>query len=102
MISAYDSRLLDLDVNARRSGLGVSFVGAINDRHTTSIDNLKKLARNKALDDRIHHVGHIQLTAIIKPMGNTIDEVLSSHEFYAYFLIQAITLMSKSAIHHIL
>lgn len=85
MISAYDSRLLDLDVNARRSGLGVSFVGAINDRHTTSIDNLKKLALNKALDDRIHHVGHIQLTAIIKPTGNTIDEVLSSHEFYAYF-----------------
>lgn len=85
VISAYDSRLVDLDVNTRRSGLGVSFVGAINDRHTASARNLKNLAPNKALDDRIHNVGHVQLTAIIEPTGKTVDEVLSSHEFHAYF-----------------
>ncbi len=84
LISAYDSRLVNLDVNARRSGLGVSFIGAIHDRHTVSARKMN-IEPNKPLDDRIHPAGHVQLTAMVQPRGDDLKQVLAADEFDAYF-----------------
>lgn len=84
LISAYDSRLVNLDVNARRSGLGVSFIGAIHDRHTVSARKMN-IEPNKPLNDRIHPAGHVQLTAMVQPRGDDLKQVLAADEFDAYF-----------------
>ena len=84
LISAYDSRLVNLDVNARRSGLGVSFIGALHDRHTVSARKMN-IEPNKPLDDRIHPAGHVQLTAMVQPRGDDLKQVLAADEFDAYF-----------------
>lgn len=84
LISAYDSRLVNLDVNARRSGLGVSFIGAIHDRYTVSARK-RNIKPNKPLDDRIHPAGHVQLTAMVQPRGDDLKQVLAADEFDVYF-----------------
>lgn len=84
LISAYDSRLVDLDVNARRSGIGVSFIGALHDRHTVSARKLN-IEPNKPLNERIHPAGHVQLTAMVQPRGDDLKQVLAATEFDAYF-----------------
>lgn len=87
LVSAYDSRLTKLDVNARRQGVGTSFVGSVNDRYTA---NLGQKLQSKATPssspiDRIHRMGHVLLTAVIIPQGETLEAVLHSHEFQGYF-----------------
>lgn len=84
LISAYDSRLVDLDVNTRRSGLGVSFIGAMQDRHTINARTLY-IKPNKPFNERIHPAGYVQLTAIVQPTGDTLKQVLAANQFDAYF-----------------
>ncbi|WP_294033582.1 alpha/beta hydrolase [uncultured Moraxella sp.] len=92
MISAYDTRLAKLDISSRRSGLGVSFVGSFHDRYTVNItdklgnhtDKPVPSPNNPQYDARIHQLGHMLVTALILPKGDNIDEVLNSHDFYAY------------------
>ncbi|MFC0819648.1 alpha/beta fold hydrolase [Moraxella marmotae] len=86
LVSAYDSRLTHLDAHSRRSGLGVSFIGAIQSRHTANALPSKNQAikPNKAIADRIHTIGHLQLTALITPRGNSIEQVLNTRQFDGY------------------
>ncbi|VEG13681.1 esterase/lipase family protein [Moraxella cuniculi] len=81
LVSAYDSRLSKLNVYSRRSGLGVSFIGSLKSRYTAN--SLDRRA-NKPIAERIHTTGHLQVTAIIEPTGNSLDEVLNSNRFGVY------------------
>lgn len=88
LISIYDYRLADLQVNSTRSGLGVGFVGSLQDRYsapTLSTLTANADANNDDIKSRIHPMGHLLLTAIITPKGNTLKEVLLADEFDAYF-----------------
>ncbi len=92
-ISSYDTRLSKLDVNAGRSGLGVSFIGALHERRT--IDGIN-LAQSADLGARIHNMGRVQLTALLRPQGDTLADVLNADSFNIYFFSpqyhQAVTL----------
>ncbi|WP_063513849.1 hypothetical protein [Moraxella ovis] len=80
--------MTDLQVNSTRSGIGVGFVGSLQDRYsaptlsslTTSAD-----ADNDDIKSQIHPMGHLLLTAIITPKGNTLKDALLADEFDAYF-----------------
>ncbi|MDO5651676.1 MAG: alpha/beta hydrolase [Moraxella sp.] len=95
LISQYDTRLARLDVVSRRSGLGVGYVGSLNDRYTANVRNrISTSHTNDTTDqlynadnpaDRIHPTGHLLLTALIIPQGQTLDTVLSSRTHDAYF-----------------
>lgn len=92
LVSAYDARLSKLDVNSRRFGLGVSFVGSIGDRYTAQISqslgqsqSTQPTPNDPQYQARIHQMGHVLLTAVIIPKGNTLDEVLGAREFDGYF-----------------
>lgn len=80
LISIYDYRLADLQVNSTRSGLGVGFVGSLSSRHSTNNQDDKK-----AIENRIHPIGHLLMTAIIAPQGDTLSKVLNTTEFDVYF-----------------
>ncbi|WP_196296259.1 hypothetical protein [Moraxella bovoculi] len=82
--------MADLQVNSTRSGIGigVGFVGSLQDRY--SAPTLSSLTTNADADNddiksRIHPMGHLLLTAIITPKGNTLKDVLLADEFDAYF-----------------
>ncbi|WP_435932561.1 hypothetical protein ACSF86_03570 [Moraxella bovoculi] len=81
--------MADLQVNSMRLGIGVGFIGSLQDRY--SAPTLSSLTANADADNddiksRIHPMGHLLLTAIITPKGNTLKEVLLADEFDAYFL----------------
>lgn len=88
LISIYDHRLADLQVNSTRSGLGVGFVGSLENRYSVpplSSFTTNKNTNNDDIKSRIHPIGHLLLTAIITPRGDTLEDVLLSNEFDAYF-----------------
>lgn len=83
LVSAYDPRLSKLDVNSRRSGIGVSMIGSVDGRYTIDKQTRQALQQNtwrqsQNPSDRIHTMGHLQITAIVKPTGRTVSEVLAS------------------------
>lgn len=76
LVSAYDVRMARLETLSIRSGLGVGYVGVLSDRHTFDITDAP--THNKDLKERIHPTGHLVLTAIAKPQGDTLSQVLNS------------------------
>lgn len=92
LIPAYDPRLSKLDITSRRAGLGVNFVGSMQDRYIASIANKLEANRTDTLpspedpkyQSRIHQLGHMLITAVILPEGKSIDEVLHSRKFHAH------------------
>lgn len=118
LVSAYDSRLADLNTTSSRAGLGVPYVSVLSQRpmitlrelisqnqsanssnlptHITdtntnpSIDNIK--ANNPLLSQnldniasRIHPIGHILLTGVVKPQGTQLSDVLSTNVLDVHF-----------------
>jgi hypothetical protein len=93
LVSTYELRLSGLNSISKRDGFGISFVASLNDRYTTSIRQLlsKTLPASLATsnkDDkdkvdesqpinRIYPTGHLLLTGLIKPQGNSVLEVLT-------------------------
>lgn len=75
LVSAYDARMANLDTLSTRSGLGVGYVGVLSKRRTLGVTDA---VFDEALNARIHPTGHLILTAIAKPKGDTLDEVLNS------------------------
>ena len=74
LVSAYDGRMAKLDTTSTRSGLGVGYVGILSDRHTPNVNNTTTNPK-----DRIHPTGHIILTAIARPQGNTLEQILNNN-----------------------
>ncbi len=86
LVSAYDPRMAKLDTASTRSGIGVSFVGALSDRYSAKVTTSKNTTDYNDLKSRIHPTGHILLTAVGKPKGKTLDDVLNSQNLDVYLL----------------
>lgn len=98
LTSTYELRLTGLNSISKRPGLGISFVASLNDRYTTTIRQLLvsslsgRLAQDKvavnevdaadssAANTRIYPSGHLLMTGLIKPAGNSVLDVLSSRQ----------------------
>ncbi|MGM8884936.1 esterase/lipase family protein [Psychrobacter sp. 1U2] len=99
LTSTYELRLTGLNSISKRPGLGISFVASLNDRYTTTIrqllvsslsgrlaqDNIADNDVNKSAADeepssRIYPTGHLLMTGLIKPKGDSVLDVLSSQQ----------------------
>lgn len=93
LVSTYELRLSGLNSISKRPGLGISLVASLDDRYTTTIRQLleSSLSDQKtdetdvAIEDskpssRIYPTGHLLLTGLIKPSGNSVLDVLSSRK----------------------
>ncbi len=94
LVSTYEMRLSGLNSISKRPGLGVSFVATLDDRYTSTIRQILasslsgKLSRadnNSDGDDsettsRIYPTGHLLLTGLIKPSGNSVLDVLGGNK----------------------
>ena len=75
---------------SKRPGLGISLVASLDDRYTTTIRQLlaaslsgrltneKKNTDDSEPSSRIYPTGHLLLTGLIKPNGDSVLDVLSS------------------------
>ncbi|MGP5119419.1 esterase/lipase family protein [Psychrobacter alimentarius] len=94
LVSTYELRLSGLNSISKRPGLGISLVASLDDRYTTTIRQLLvsslsgRLANEKSdsnVDNadpstRIYPTGHLLLTGLIQPSGDSVLEVLSSRK----------------------
>ena len=93
LISTYELRLSGLNSISKRPGLGVSFVASLDDRYTTTIRDLLaaslagRLSQNDADNDdhsdpasRIYPTGHLLMTGLIQPEGDSVLDVLGSEQ----------------------
>ncbi|WP_296207523.1 alpha/beta hydrolase [Psychrobacter sp. UBA3480] len=90
--STYELRLSGLNSVSKRPGLGISLVASLDDRYTTTIRQLlvaslsgRLTNQDKNTDDsepssRIYPTGHLLLTGLIKPDGNSVLDALSSRK----------------------
>ena len=94
LVSTYELRLSGLNSISKRPGLGISLVASLDDRYTTTIrqlltatlsGRLNKETTNGSTDDseassRIYPTGHLLMTGLIKPTGDSVLGTLSSEE----------------------
>ena len=94
LVSTYDLRLSGLNSISKRPGLGVSLVASLDDRYTTTIrqllvsslsGKLSKATSNGSMDDsettaRIYPTGHLLMTGLIIPDGESVLDVLGSRQ----------------------
>ena len=93
LVSTYELRLSGLNSISKRPGLGISLVASLDDRYTTTIRQLLVSSLSGRLvneqDDskdssnpssRIYPTGHLLLTGLIQPSGDSVLDVLSSHK----------------------
>lgn len=94
LTSTYELRLSGLNSVSKRPGLGIGLVASLDDRYTTTIrqllasslsGKLSKTTNNGSMDDsevstRIYPTGHLLMTGLIKPAGDSILDVLSSNQ----------------------
>jgi len=94
LVSTYELRLSGLNSISKRSGLGISLVASLDDRYTTTIRQLLvaslsgRLTNEKDSDSteeskpssRIYPTGHLLLTGLIQPNGDSVLDVLSSRK----------------------
>ncbi|MDO5768193.1 MAG: alpha/beta hydrolase [Psychrobacter sp.] len=85
LISTYEMKLTGLNTISKRDGFGISFVASLDDRYTTSIQQLfgRSLTPTNENDDptsRIYPTGHLLLTGMIEPQGKSVLDVLSTHK----------------------
>ena len=93
LVSTYELRLSGLNSISKRPGLGISLVASLDDRYTTTIRQLLvsslsgRLTNEKDGDtdeskpsSRIYPTGHLLLTGLIEPSGDSVLDVLSSRK----------------------
>lgn len=94
LVSTYELRLTGLNSISKRPGLGIGLVASLDDRYTTTIrqllvsslsGKLSKSASNGSMDDsaasaRIYPTGHLLMTGLIQPAGDSVLDVLSSEQ----------------------
>ncbi|ERL55057.1 esterase/lipase family protein [Psychrobacter aquaticus] len=94
LVSTYELRLSGLNSISKRSGLGISLVASLDDRYTTTIRQLLvaslsgRLTNEKNSESteeskpssRIYPTGHLLLTGLIQPSGDSVLDVLSSRK----------------------
>ncbi|WP_238038432.1 alpha/beta hydrolase [Psychrobacter sp. Ps6] len=92
LVSTYELRLSGLNSVSKRPGLGISLVASLDDRYTTTIRQLLASSLSGRLanesdntkdsepSSRIYPTGHLLLTGLIKPSGDSVLDVLSSRQ----------------------
>lgn len=80
LTSIYDTSLPSLNVISTREGLGVGYVGVLDGRHTLNLRNTSSSTK-----ERIYPMGHLLMTALIVPEGETLTAVLDTTVFNGYF-----------------
>ncbi|SNT69426.1 esterase/lipase family protein [Psychrobacter sp. LV10R520-6] len=93
LVSTYELRLTGLNSISKRPGLGISLVASLDDRYTTTIRQLlvstlsgrlsKETTSSKDDNEtsaRIYPTGHLLMTGLIKPAGDSVLDVLSSEQ----------------------
>lgn len=101
LISSYQIDMSKFNTISRRDGFGINYVALLNNRVTTSviIDLLHHYANDTPVEERIHQTGHLPMTAILLPKGNTIDELLKTTDFslniYDPYQFKSVTLLNK-------
>lgn len=91
LVSTYELRLSGLNSISKRPGLGISLVASLDDRYTTTIRQLlisslsgrlvnEKKDSSTDPSSRIYPTGHLLLTGLIQPSGDSVLEVLSSRK----------------------
>ncbi|KRU23073.1 esterase/lipase family protein [Psychrobacter piscatorii] len=92
LVSTYELRLSGLNSVSKRPGLGISLVASLDDRYTTTIRQLLSSSlsgrfanesdntKDSEPSSRIYPTGHLLLTGLIKPSGDSVLDVLSSRQ----------------------
>ncbi|WP_290177098.1 alpha/beta hydrolase [Psychrobacter sp. APC 3279] len=94
LVSTYELRLSGLNSISKRPGLGISLVASLDDRYTTTIRQLLVSSLSGRLTNdqndsnteenkpssRVYPTGHLLLTALIIPSGESVLDVLSSRQ----------------------
>lgn len=94
LVSTYELRLSGLNSISKRPGLGISLVASLNDRYTTTVrqllvsslsgrlnkDTVDGKKDDSAPSSRIYPTGHLLMTGLIKPAGDSVLDTLSSHQ----------------------
>lgn len=74
LVSAYDSRLADLDTTSSRSGLGVPYVGVLSDRPMITLREL--VGQNKPTE---LHTNHVNDSSTTNPDDNPTDDIKANN-----------------------
>lgn len=94
LVSTYELRLSGLNSISKRPGLGISLVASLDDRYTTTIRQLLVSSLSGRLTNdqndsnteeskpssRVYPTGHLLLTGLIIPSGESVLDVLSSRK----------------------
>ena len=94
LVSTYELRLSGLNSISKRPGLGISLVASLDDRYTTTVrqllvsslsgqlnkDTVDGKKDDSAPSSRIYPTGHLLMTGLIKPAGDSVLDTLSSHQ----------------------
>lgn len=83
LVSSYQINLSGLNSISRRDGFGMNYVAILDDRYTTSIRNqiLNRQPDGLPASERIHTLGHLPVTALLIPKGQTLQELMTTHDF---------------------
>ena len=84
LISAYDKRMKSLQTTSTRQGIGVGYVGVLENRYVLNVKNHTPVYDYDDLKSRIHSMGNILLTAVAIPSGQNLNDVLNSHQTNIY------------------
>lgn len=90
--SVHQQDLQDIGLISTRTGIGVGYVGVLSNRHTSTV---KRFSQNRLNSDlsfiennptsRIFEPSHLALTGLVIPQGDTLEKVLNSRQFDAWF-----------------
>lgn len=101
LISSYQINMSKFNTISRRDGFGINYVALLNNRVTTGaiIDLLQQYANSTPVEERIHQTGHLPLTALLVPKGNTLEELLNTTDFsldiYDPYQYKSVPLLNK-------
>lgn len=101
LLSNHQINLNRLHTISRRDGIGVNYVAVLDDRYITSVANqIQNYRDDIPIKQRIHALGYLPKTLLLRPQGNTLDELMSTHQFslaiYDPYQVKNVLLMDKS------
>lgn len=83
LVSSYQINLSGLNTISRRDGFGMNYVAVMDDRYTASIRNqiLNHQSDDLPIEQRIHPLGHLPITALLVPQGKDLASLLTTNQF---------------------
>lgn len=101
LVSSYQINLKNLNSISRRDGFGINYVAILDDRYTTSIRNqiLNNSQNDVAPSERIHKVGHLPVTVLLTPKGDSLENLIKTTDFslnlYDPYQVNQVNLFDK-------